>query len=143
MLVVVTLLIVLVLLAVAIIVLQFVLRSSSQLGASRGDFERLERELRNGVADGRREAQEAATMNRTELSGNINQFSQTLLAQIKGLTEANERRCVERPDTHPPKRREPRGANIPQHRAKRKTEEGRRHPHPEKRPRKQCPRSDR
>jgi len=94
-----TLLIVLVLLAVAIIVLQFVLRSSSQLGASRGDFERLERELRNGVADGRREAQEAATMNRTELSGNINQFSQTLLAQIKGLTEANERRLGEVRDT--------------------------------------------
>ncbi len=94
-----TLLIVLVLLAVAIIVLQFVLRSSSQLGASRGDFERLERELRNGVADGRREAQEAATMNRTELSGNINQFSQTLLAQIKALTEANERRLGEVRDT--------------------------------------------
>jgi len=94
-----TLLIVLVLLAVAIIVLQFVLRSSSQLGASRGDFERLERELRNGVADGRREAQEAATMNRTELSGNINQFSQALLAQIKALTEANERRLGEVRDT--------------------------------------------
>jgi len=94
-----TLLIVLVLLAVAIIVLQFVLRSSSQLGASRGDFERLERELRNGVADGRREAQEAATMNRTELSGNINQFSQTLLAQIKALTDANERRLGEVRDT--------------------------------------------
>ena len=94
-----TLLIVLVLLAVAIIVLQFVLRSSSQLGASRGDFERLERELRNGVADGRREAQEAATMNRTELSGNINQFSQTLLAQIKALTETNERRLGEVRDT--------------------------------------------
>src|SRR5258708_6306352 len=99
MLVVVTLLIILVLLAVAIVVLQFVLRSSSQLGASRGDFERLERELRNGVADGRREAQEAATMNRTELSGNINQFSQTLLAQIKALTEANERRLGEVRDT--------------------------------------------
>jgi DNA recombination protein RmuC len=94
-----TLLIILVLLAVAIVVLQFVLRSSSQLGASRGDFERLERELRNGVADGRREAQEAATMNRTELSGNINQFSQTLLAQIKALTEANERRLGEVRDT--------------------------------------------
>ena len=94
-----TLLIVLVLLAVAIIVLQFVLRSSSQLGASRGDFERLERELRNGVADGRREAQEAATMNRTELSGNINQFSQALLAQIKALTDANERRLGEVRDT--------------------------------------------
>ena len=94
-----TLLIVLVLLAVAIIVLQFVLRSSSQLGASRGDFERLERELRDGVADGRKEAQEAAAMNRTELSGNINQFSQTLLAQIKALTDANERRLGEVRDT--------------------------------------------
>ncbi|TMH23578.1 MAG: DNA recombination protein RmuC [Betaproteobacteria bacterium] len=86
-------------LAVAIIVLQFVLRSSSQLGASRGDFERLERELRDGVADGRKEAQEAAAMNRTELSGNINQFSQTLLAQIKALTDANERRLGEVRDT--------------------------------------------
>jgi len=94
-----TLLIVLVLLAVAIIVLQFVLRSSSQLGASRGDFERLERDLRDGVADGRKEAQEAAAMNRTELSGNINQFSQTLLAQIKALTDANERRLGEVRDT--------------------------------------------
>src|SRR5258708_28999036 len=93
-----TLLIVLVLLAVAIIVLQFVPRTSNRPGASREDFERLERELRNGVADGCREAQEAATMNRTQLSGNINQFSQTLLAQIKALTDANERRVGGRRD---------------------------------------------
>ena len=38
-------------------------------------------------------------MNRTELSGNINQFSQTLLAQIKALTDANERRLGEVRDT--------------------------------------------
>jgi len=94
-----TLVIVLVLLAVAIIVLQFVLRSPSQPGASLEDFERLERELRSGITDGRREAQEAAKMNRTELSGNINQFSQTLLAQIGALTEANERRLGEVRDT--------------------------------------------
>jgi DNA recombination protein RmuC len=94
-----TLLIVLVLLAIAIIVLQFVLRSPSQPGASRDDFERFERELRSVVADGRREAQEAATMTRTELSANINQFSQTSLTQIKGLTEVNERRLGEVRDT--------------------------------------------
>jgi DNA recombination protein RmuC len=128
-----TLLIVLVLLAVAIIVLQFVLRSPKQPGASREDFERLERELRSGIADGRREAQEAAAMNRAELSVIINQFSQTLLAQIKALTEANERRLGEVRDVLERKLRDLQGDNASKLEEIRKTVDERLHATLEKR----------
>src|SRR5437899_7284779 len=90
-----TLLVIVVLLAVAVMVLQVVLLARGGAGASREDFERLTRELRNDIAEGRREAQDAAQKQRTELSGRFNEFSQPLLAQMKTLTDANERRLGE------------------------------------------------
>jgi len=90
-----TLLIIVVLLAVAVMVLQVVSLARRGAGASREDFERLTRELRNDIAEGRREAQDSAQKQRTELSGRFNDFSQPVLAQMKTLTDANERRLGE------------------------------------------------
>ncbi len=90
-----TLLIIVVLLAVAVMVLQVVLLVRRGAGASREDFERLTRELRSDIADGRREAQDSAQKQRTELSGRFNDFSQPVLAQMKTLTDANEKRLGE------------------------------------------------
>jgi DNA recombination protein RmuC len=90
-----TLLVTVALLAVAIIVLQVVLLARGRSGASREDFERLTRELRSDIADGRRDAQDAAQKQRTELSSRFNEFSQPLLAQMKGLTDTNEKRLGE------------------------------------------------
>jgi DNA recombination protein RmuC len=90
-----TLLVIVVLLAVAITVLQLVLLARGGSGASREDFERLTRELRGDIADGRREAQDAAQKQRTELSGRFAEFSQPLLMQMTTLTETNEQRLRE------------------------------------------------
>ncbi len=90
-----TLFIIVVLLAAAVMVLQVVLLTRRGAGASREDFERLTRELRNDIAEGRKEAQDAAQKQRTEVSGRFNEFSQPLLAQMRILTDANERRLGE------------------------------------------------
>jgi|SRR5438552_796350 len=90
-----TLLVIVVLLAVAIIVLQFVLLARGGSGASREDFERLTRELRGDIADGRREAQDAAQKQRIEVSARFAEFSQPLLVQMTALTETNEQRLRE------------------------------------------------
>ncbi|MGB7542066.1 MAG: DNA recombination protein RmuC, partial [Burkholderiales bacterium] len=79
-----TLLIVIALLAIAMVALQLWLLARSRSGASQ-DLERLSRELRDEIAAGRREARESAQSQRTELSGGLNQFSQTLLAQMTGI----------------------------------------------------------
>jgi len=88
-------LVIVVLLAVAIIVLQFVLLARGGSGASREDFERLTRELRGDIADGRREAQDAAQKQRIEVSARFAEFSQPLLVQMTALTETNEQRLRE------------------------------------------------
>lgn len=90
-----TLLVIVVVLAVAIIVLQFVLLARGGSGASREDFERLTRELRGDIADGRREAQDAAQKQRIEVSARFAEFSQPLLVQMTALTETNEQRLRE------------------------------------------------
>jgi DNA recombination protein RmuC len=90
-----TLLVVVVLLAIAIIVLQFVLLARGGSGASREDFERLTRELRGDIADGRREAQDSAQKQRIEVSARFAEFSQPLLVQMMALTETNEQRLRE------------------------------------------------
>ena len=90
-----TLLVIVVVLAVAIIVLQFVLLARGGSGASREDFERLTRELRGDIADGRREAQDAAQKQRIEVSARFSEFSQPLLVQMTALTETNEQRLRE------------------------------------------------
>ena len=90
-----TLLVIVVVLAVAIIVLQFVLLARGGSGASREDFERLTRELRGDIADGRREAQDAAQKQRIEVSARFADFSQPLLVQMTALTETNEQRLRE------------------------------------------------
>lgn len=89
------LLVIVVLLAVAIIVLQFVLFARGGSGASREDFERLTRELRGDIADGRREAQDAAQKQRIEVSARFAELSQPLLVQMTALTETNEQRLRE------------------------------------------------
>ena len=90
-----TLLVIVVLLAVAIIVLQLILLARGGSGASREDFERLTRELRGDIADGRREAQDAAQKQRIEVSARFSEFSQPLLVQMTALTETNEQRLRE------------------------------------------------
>ena len=90
-----TLLVIVVLLAVAIIVLQLILLARGGSGASREDFERLTRELRGDIADGRREAQDAAQKQRIEVSARFAEFSQPLLVQMTALTETNEQRLRE------------------------------------------------
>ncbi len=90
-----TFLVIVVLLAVAIIVLQFVLLARGGSRASREDFERLTRELRGDIADGRREAQDAAQKQRIEVSARFAEFSQPLLVQMAALTETNEQRLRE------------------------------------------------
>jgi len=90
-----TLLIVIALLAIATVALQVVLLARRGPGASREDFERLARELRGDISEGRREAQDAAQKQRAELSVRFGEFSQPLLAQMKTLTEANDKRLGE------------------------------------------------
>jgi len=90
-----TLLVIVVLLAVAIIVLQLILLARGGSGASREDFERLTRELRGDIADGRREAQDAVQKQRIEVSARFSEFSQPLLVQMTALTETNEQRLRE------------------------------------------------
>jgi DNA recombination protein RmuC len=79
-----TLLIVIALLAIAIVAMQLWLLARSRSGAPQ-DLERLSRELRDEIAAGRKEARESAQSQRTELSGGLNQFSQTLLAQMTSI----------------------------------------------------------
>ena len=90
-----TLLVIVALAVVAVVVLQVVLLARGGSGVSREDFERLTRELRSDIADGRREAQDAALKQRTELSGRFAEFSQPLLVQMTTLTETNEQRLGE------------------------------------------------
>ncbi|MBE0621649.1 MAG: DNA recombination protein RmuC [Burkholderiales bacterium] len=108
-----TLLIVVILLALLIIVLQIVALARGRAGAVQAGLERLERELREGFAAGRKESQEASQAQRTELTGSVVQFGQTLqqqMATIAGvqnnqidsfaqqlakLVESNEKRLVE------------------------------------------------
>jgi len=107
------LLIVVLVLVAATVVLQLVLLARGRTGIAQEGMDRLERELREDLATGRKEAQEAAHAQRTELTGNIAQFGQTLqqqMATIAGvqnnqidsfarqlatLVESNERRLVE------------------------------------------------
>jgi DNA recombination protein RmuC len=107
------LLIVVVLLALLIAALQIVALLRRPAGIGREDIERLERELRESLAAGRREAQDAAQAQRVELSGSVTQFGQSLqqqMATIAGvqnnqidsfaqqlakLVESNEKRLAE------------------------------------------------
>ncbi len=108
-----TLLIVVIVLALLIVVLQIVVLARGRSGVVEEGLERLERELREGFAAGRRESQEASQAQRTELTGSVVQFGQTLqqqMATIAGvqnnqidsfaqqlakLVESNEKRLVE------------------------------------------------
>jgi DNA recombination protein RmuC len=106
-------LLVVVLLALLIVVLQIVALARARTGAGRVELDRLERELREGFAAGRRESQEAAQAQRAELTHSVTQFGQTLqqqMATIAGvqnnqidsfaqqlakLVESNEKRLAE------------------------------------------------
>jgi DNA recombination protein RmuC len=108
-----TLLNVVILLALLIVVLQIVALARGRSGAVHEGLERLERELREGFAAGRKESQEASQAQRTELTGSVVQFGHTLqqqMATIAGvqnnqidsfaqqlakLVESNEKRLVE------------------------------------------------
>lgn len=108
-----TLLIVVVLLAVAMVALQLVALARGRSGAGQEGLDRLERELREGFAAGRREAQDAAQAQRAELTGSVAQFGQTLqqqmatiasvqnnqidsfAQQLAKLVESNEKRLAE------------------------------------------------
>ena len=108
-----TLLVVVVLLAVLIVALQIVALLRRPAGVGQEEIERLEREMREGFAAGRGEAQDAAQKQRTELTGSVTQFGQTLqqqMATIAGvqnnqidsfaqqlakLVESNEKRLAE------------------------------------------------
>ena len=109
-----TMLIVLVVLAVLIVALQIVaLARGRSSGAAQEGLDRLERELREGFAAGRKEAQEAAQAQRGELTGSVSQFGQTLqqqmatiasvqnnqidafAQQLAKLVESNEKRLAE------------------------------------------------
>lgn len=79
-----TLLIVIALLAIAIVALQLWMLARNRSGAPQ-DLDRLSRELRDEIAAGRKEARDSAQSQRTELSGGLNQFSRTLLAQMTGI----------------------------------------------------------
>ena len=50
-------------------------------------IERLERELRTEIANSRKEAQDGAREGRAELTNNLNQFAQTLQAQMSGIAQ--------------------------------------------------------
>lgn len=106
-------LLVVVLLALLIVALQIVALARARTGAGRVELDRLERELREGFAAGRRESQEAAQAQRAELTHSVTQFGQTLqqqMATIAGvqnnqidsfaqqlakLVESNEKRLAE------------------------------------------------
>lgn len=107
------LVVVVVVLAVLILALQIVALARARAGAGRAELDRLERELREGFAAGRRESQEAAQAQRAELTNSVTQFGQTLqqqMATIAGvqnnqidsfaqqlakLVESNEKRLAE------------------------------------------------
>jgi len=104
---------VLLLLALVIVALQVLAHVRGRPGIGQEGLDRLERELREGFAAGRKEAQEAAQAQRAELTGSMVQFGQTLqqqMATIAGvqnnqidsfaqqlakLVESNERRLAE------------------------------------------------
>ncbi len=108
-----SLLMIVALLAVGILLLQVISLTRRSAGTSSENIDRLSRELRADIAAGHKEARESAAAQRTELSGGLNQFSQTLqqqMATIAGvqnnqidsfaqqlakLVESNERRLVE------------------------------------------------
>ena len=110
-------LIVVTLLAVLIVALQIVSLVRGRSGAGQEGLDRLERELREGFAAGRKEAQEAAQAQRAELTGSVAQFGQTLqqqmatiasvqnnqidsfAQQLAKLVESNEKRLAEVRDT--------------------------------------------
>jgi DNA recombination protein RmuC len=107
------LLVVIVLLAVVMVALQIVSLVRGRSGIGQEGLDRLERELREGFAAGRKESQEAAQAQRAELTGSMVQFGQTLqqqMAVIAGvqnnqidsfaqqlakLVESNEKRLTE------------------------------------------------
>ena len=94
------------------IVLQIVMLLRRDDGG-RENIERLERELRAEIVEGRKEAQESARQQRTELASSVNQFNLTVLAQmgsiagvqnnqidsfsqqLAALTQSNERKLTE------------------------------------------------
>lgn len=106
-------LIVLIVLAVLIVALQIVALARGRSGAAQEGLDRLERELREGFAAARKEAQEAAQAQRGELTGSVSQFGQTLqqqmatiasvqnnqidafAQQLAKLVESNEKRLAE------------------------------------------------
>jgi DNA recombination protein RmuC len=108
-----TMLIVLIVLAVLIVALQIVALARGRSGAAQEGLDRLERELREGFAAARKEAQEAAQAQRGELTGSVSQFGQTLqqqmatiasvqnnqidafAQQLAKLVESNEKRLAE------------------------------------------------
>jgi DNA recombination protein RmuC len=108
-----TLLIVVTFLAVVMVALQIVLLVRGRSGVGQEGLDRLARELRDGFADGRKESQAAAKEQRTELTGSITQFGQTLqhqmaniatlqnnqidsfVQQLAKLVESNEKRLTE------------------------------------------------
>ena len=108
-----TLLIVVILLALVNVALQVVSLVRGRSGVGQEGLDRLERELREGFAVGRKEAQEAAHAQRAELTGSVAQFGQTLqqqmatiasvqnnqidsfAQQLAKLVESNEKRLAE------------------------------------------------
>jgi DNA recombination protein RmuC len=108
-----TLLIVVTFLAAVMVALQIVLLVRGRSGVGQEGLDRLARELRDGFADGRKESQAAAKEQRTELTGSITQFGQTLqhqmaniatlqnnqidsfVQQLAKLVESNEKRLTE------------------------------------------------
>ena len=114
-------------------------------------IERLGRELRSEMAAVRKELADAGREQRTELSGGLNQFSQTLLAQMSSiaqvqnnqidgfaaqlakLAEANETRLTEIRNTLENKLRELEGENAAKLEEMRKTVDERLHATLEKR----------
>ncbi len=79
------LLIVIALLAIAILGLQVAALVRRPSGAPADGLERLGRDLRADIAEGRKEARDSAAAQRTELSGGLNQFSQTLQKQMASI----------------------------------------------------------
>lgn len=71
-----------VLLLAAVIVLQVVSLVRGRTTGAQDGLDRLARELRDGFAAGRKEALESAQIQRAELSGGLNQFSQTVQQQM-------------------------------------------------------------
>lgn len=112
-----TLGVVVTLLSVVIVALQIVSLVRGRSGAGQEGLDRIEREMREGFAAGRKEAREAAQAQRAELTGSVAQFGQTLqqqMATIAGvqnkqidsfaqqlakLVESNEKRLAEVRDT--------------------------------------------